>query len=177
MIVKLDELREKVLSGVEKLGYQGEDAQIISDVLIYAQTRGNNQGITKVATGGVPKFEDTEPFKLVRENKCGVLFSGGQSMVSTVNAADTAVELAKNHAVGIAAVNHTHTSSGAIGYYARRVASKGYICLVAVGNGDWAAVAPLGSAETKLGTNPIAHAFPDDGGQVVFDNATAGISY
>ncbi len=177
MKVKIADLRLKVLEGVEKLGYEGEDAEIIASTLLYAQLRGNNQGIVKIATGGVPKATDTEPLKLVKENKSGALFSGGHSMVTTQKAAEKAVELAREHGVGIAASNHTYTSSGSIGYFARQIAKEGFIALVCVGNGDWAAVAPTGSAEPKLGTNPLAYAFPYDGGEVVFDTATAAIAY
>lgn len=139
--------------------------------------RGNNQGIAKIATGGVPKASEVESFQIVKENKSGALLSGGHSMVTSVKATKKAVELAKEHGVGVVASNHTHTSSGAIGYYARKIAQSGLIGFVAVGNGDWAAVAPSGSAEPKLGTNPFAYAFPYDGGEVVFDTATAAIAY
>ena len=88
-----------------------------------------------------------------------------------------ATELAKQHGVGVACVNHTHSSSGAIGYFVRRISKAGYIGLISVGNGDFAAVAPTGTAERKLGTNPLAYAFPYDGGEVVFDTATAAIAY
>lgn len=177
MKVKVDELRNAVRAGIIKLGYKQEDAQIIEDVLIYAQLRGNNQGIAKIATGGVPRADQLKTFQLVRENKSGALFSGGHSMVASTKAADKAVELARKHGVGVAAVNHTHTSSGAIGIFARQIAKQGFIGLVCVGNGDWSAVAPFGSAEPKLGTNPLAYAFPYDGGEVVFDTATAAIAY
>lgn len=177
MNVKVTDLRNKVQTGVGKLGYDGEEAQIITDVLMYAQLRDNNQGIAKIATGGVPKASEVEPFKLVKENKCGALFSGGHSMVATVKAAEKAVEFAKQYGVGIVATNHIHTSSGAIGCFARKIAEAGYIGFVCVGNGDWAAVAPAGSAEPKLGTNPLAYAFPYDGGVVVFDTATAAAAY
>jgi LDH2 family malate/lactate/ureidoglycolate dehydrogenase len=177
MKVSITELTNKVLLGVKKLGYEGEDAEIISNTLLYAQMRGNNQGIAKLATGGVPKARETEPFALVKENKSGALFSGGHSMVASVKAAQKAVELAREHGIGIAASNHTHTSSGSIGYFARQIAKEGFIAFVCVGNGDWAAVAPIGSAEPKLGTNPLAYAFPYDGGEVVFDTATAAIAY
>jgi LDH2 family malate/lactate/ureidoglycolate dehydrogenase len=177
MKLKLDALHAEVLAGVTKLGYTGEDAKIITDVLMYAQLRGNNQGIAKIATGGVPKVDELEPFKLAKENKSGALFSGGHSMVASVKAAEKAVELAREHGVGVVATNHTHTSSGAIGYYARQIAKAGYIGFICVGNGDWAAVAPAGSAEPKLGTNPLAYAFPYDGGEVVFDTATAAAAY
>jgi LDH2 family malate/lactate/ureidoglycolate dehydrogenase len=177
MKVRVSELREKVLAGVSKLGYQGDDAKTIADVLLYAQMRGNNQGITKIATGGVPKVEEVEEFKVVKENKCGALLSGGHAMVATAKAAQKAVDLAKEHGVGVVCVNHTFTSSGAIGYFSRQIATQGYIGFVCVGNGSFAFVAPSGSADPKFGTNPFSYAFPYNGGEVVFDNATAAMAF
>jgi LDH2 family malate/lactate/ureidoglycolate dehydrogenase len=177
MKIRVADLNSKVLAGVNKLGYEGEDARIIADVLLYAQLRGNNQGITKIATGGVPKASDVEELKVVKENKCGALISGGHSMVAAAKAAEMAVSLAEQHGVGIVASNHTFTSSGAIGYFSRYIAKQGYIGFVCVGNGDFAFVAPTGSAEAKLGTNPFSYAFPYSGGEVVFDNATAAMAY
>lgn len=177
MKIKLTDLEEKITKGIEKLGYQGEDATIIREVLLYAEMRGNNQGVSKIATGGVPPASEIEPFQIAKENKCGVLLSGGHSMVTTTKAADKAFALAAEHGVGVACTNHTHTSSGAIGYFARRISKAGYIGFITVGNGDFRAVAPLGSAEPMLGTNPLAYAFPYEGGEVVFDIATAAIAF
>lgn len=177
MKVGVTDLKSKVIAGVQKLGYQDNDAKIIADVLLYAQMRGNNQGITKIATGGVPKASDVQELKVVKENKCGALLSGGHSMVATAKAVEMAVGLAETHGVGIVASNHTFTSSGAIGYFSRRIAKQGYIGFVCVGNGSFAFVAPSGSAEPKLGTNPFSYAFPYTGGEVVFDNATAAMAY
>lgn len=177
MKVAVEDLKSTVLAGVSKLGYAGDDAQVIADVLLYAQLRGNNQGITKIATGGVPKAEAVEELRVAKQNKCGALISGGHSMVATNKAAELAVELATEHGVGIVGVNHTFTSSGAIGYFSRAIAKKGCIGLVCVGNGDFAFVAPSGSAEPKLGTNPLSYAFPYNGGEVVFDNATAAMAF
>lgn len=177
MKVKITELVEKVTKGVEKLGYEGHDAQAIIDTLLYAEMRGNNQGIPKIATGGVPKASEVEEFRVTTKNKCAVLLSGGHSMASSAKAADMAVELAQEHGVGIACVNHTQTSSGAIGYFVRRISKAGYIGYMSVGNGDWGAVAPTGSAEPKLGTNPLAYSFPYEGGEVVFDTATSAAAY
>ena len=177
MKIAVDELQAKVLAGVEKLGYEGKDAETITDVLLYAQLRGNNQGITKVATGGVPKAADVQEYKVVKQEKCGALVSGGHSMVATNNAVQLATELASKHGVGIVGSNHTFTSSGAIGYFSRQIAKKGCIGFVCVGNGSFAFVAPDGSAEPKLGTNPFSYAFPYNGGEVVFDNATAAMAF
>lgn len=177
MRVKVDELRASVMAGVSRLGYKGEDAQVISEVLLYAQLRDNNQGITKIATGGVPKAADAQEYKVVKQNKCGALVSGGHAMVSTNNAVQLATDLAREHGVGIVGVNHTFTSSGAIGYFSRQIAKEGFIGFVCVGNGSFAFVAPDGSAEPKLGTNPFSYAFPYKGGEVVFDNATAAMAF
>jgi LDH2 family malate/lactate/ureidoglycolate dehydrogenase len=173
--VKVAELRDKVLAGVAKLGYKDEDAKIISEVLLYAQLRGNNQGITKIATGGVPKAADIEEYKVVKQNKCGALVSGGHSMVATNNAVKLASDLAAEHGVGVVGSNHTFSSSGAIGYFARQIADAGYVAFVCVGTPPF--VAPYGSAEPKLGTNPLSYAFPTSGGSVVFDTATAAMAY
>jgi len=175
MKVKVSELREKVLAGVTKLGYTDQDAKIIADVLLYAQMRGNNQGITKIATGGVPKVDDVEDYKVVKQNKCGALVSGGHAMVATSNAVKLATELAAEHGVGIVGSNHTFTSSGAIGFFARQIADAGYIGFVCVGTPPF--VAPTGSAEPKLGTNPLSYAFPTSKQSVVFDTATAAMAY
>ncbi len=177
MIVKVEELKAKVLAGVSKLGYRGDDARVISEVLLYAQLRGNNQGITKIATGGVPKAADLQPLKVVKENKCGALLSGGHSMIATAKAVQMAGDLAETHGVGVVSCNHTFTSSGAIGYFSRQIAKRGFIGFVCVGNGAFALVAPSGSAEAKLGTNPFSYAFPYSGGEVVFDNATAAMAF
>jgi LDH2 family malate/lactate/ureidoglycolate dehydrogenase len=177
MKVKLSELKEKVSEGVNKLGYTKDDAQAIIDTLLYAEMRDNNQGITKIATGGVPKASEVEEFKIVKKNKCAALLSGGHSMVASVKAADMAVKIAEEHGVGIVASNHTFTSSGAIGFFSRRIAKQGHIGFVCVGNGGFAFVAPTGSAEPKLGTNPLSYAFPYNGGEVVFDNATSAMAF
>lgn len=177
MKIKLTELNEKVVAGVRKLGYNENDTTIIAEVLQYAQLRGNNQGITKIATGGVPKATEIEDFKITIQNKCGALVSGGHSMVAATKATDMAVELAEKHGVGIVASNHTFTSSGSIGYFSRRIAKSGYIAFVSVGNGSFAFVAPEGSAEAKFGTNPFSYAFPYETGEVVFDNATSAMAF
>jgi LDH2 family malate/lactate/ureidoglycolate dehydrogenase len=175
MKVKVAELREKVLAGVAKLGYKDDDAKTIADVLLYAQMRGNNQGITKIATGGVPKASDVAELKVVKENKSGALLSGGHSMVASTKAADMAQSLAEKHGIGVVGVNHTFSSSGAIGYFVRQIAKKGYIGFICTGS-TASFVAPTGSAEPKFGTNPLAYAFPYNGGEVVFDSATAAMA-
>ena len=177
MKIKLTDLQEKVVKGVAQLWYKWEEAQAIVDTLLYAQMRGNNQGIVKIATGWVPEAKDVDEFKIVKENKCGVMLSGGHSMYTSTRWAEIAVDLADKHGIWIVWSNHTYTSSGAIGCFVRMIAQKGYIGLMFVGNGGFSVVAPHGSSEWKFGTNPFAYAIPYDDGEVVFDNATAAMAF
>lgn len=97
-------------------------------------------------------------------------------MVASLKASDLAVSLVKEHGVGIVGSNHTFSSSGAIGYFARQIAEAGFIGFVCVGTITF--VAPTGSAEAILGTNPLAYAFPaGNRGTVVFDTTTAAFAY
>ncbi len=177
MKVQLQELKEKVIKWVQQLWYKGEQAQAIIDTLLYAQMRWNNQGIVKIATWGVPKVEDIKEFKIVKENKCGVMISGGHSMYTSQKWANIAVQLAEKHWIGIVGSNHTYSSSWAIGWFVRMIAQKGYIGLMFVGNWGFSVVAPHGSSEGKFWTNPFAYAIPYDQWQVVFDNATAAMAF
>ncbi len=175
MQITVSDLEEKVEQGIAKLGYVGDDAKVIAEVLMYAQLRGNNQGITKIATGGIPMANTVEAFRVVKTNKCGTLLAGGLGMVTASKAAIVAADLAEKHGVGIAGVNHTFTSTGAIGYYTRKIAQAGYIGLMTVGAPP--VVAPFGSNEARLGTNPISYAFPTSSGPVIFDTTTAAMAY
>ena len=96
-------------------------------------------------------------------------------MVATVRAIELATKLAAEHGVGIVGSNHVFTSSGAVGYFARQIADAGYIGLVCVGTIPF--VAPYGSSEATLGTNPLSYAFPTSKGSVVFDTTTAAMAF
>ena len=45
MKVKISQLRELTNKTLGRYGYSEEEAKIISEVLLYAQLRGNNQGV------------------------------------------------------------------------------------------------------------------------------------
>ena len=59
--VAIDTLKEKIFQALKCYEYSDEDCHIITDVLIYAELRGNNQGIVKLVTGGL---KPTCPTKL-----------------------------------------------------------------------------------------------------------------
>ena len=84
----------------------------------------------------------------------------------------------KANAMGIAIVG-THTgdgSSGAIGYWSRRIADAGLVGIV-MSSYPHAMVPPSGSYEPLFCTNPIAWGVPTKNEPIVLDMSSSGISY
>jgi len=176
MRVSLPELRQTTFRALARQGYPPAEAEIILDVLLYAQLRGNNQGIVKLIGAGMPHSADAGPITIVRETPVSALLDGAQNagMVVLRAALDLALEKAEAHGFGLVGTHHTNTSTGAIGYYASIGAKAGCITFVFAGSGEY--VAMHGSYQPMLGTNPLAVGIPSAGEPVVFDMATSAIA-
>jgi LDH2 family malate/lactate/ureidoglycolate dehydrogenase len=57
MKISLQELTDLSQKALSKYGYSQEEATIILDMLMYAQLRGNDQGIVKLIGQGLPRSE------------------------------------------------------------------------------------------------------------------------
>jgi L-2-hydroxycarboxylate dehydrogenase (NAD+) len=176
MKVSLEELKQTTLKVLARSGYPPEEAQIILDVLMYAQLRGNNQGIVKLTGAGMPRDPNCVPIRMVKETPLSALLDGGHNsgMVVVSQALEIAIQKAKEQGIGIVGTHRTASSTGAIGYYANRAAHDGFIGLVFAGSGEY--VAMYGAYEPVMGTNPLAIGIPTRGKPVVFDMATAAIA-
>jgi LDH2 family malate/lactate/ureidoglycolate dehydrogenase len=176
MQVRLDDLKAVTLTVLTNSGYPADEAHIILDVLLYAQLRGNNQGIVKLIGAGMPRSANARSIQITRETKLSALLDGGWNagMVALTRAVDIAIGKARDHGIGIVGTNQTNTSTGAIGYYANRAAQAGFIAFVFSGSGEY--VAMHGSYEPLFGTNPLAIAIPTTGQPIVFDMATSAIA-
>jgi L-2-hydroxycarboxylate dehydrogenase (NAD+) len=177
MKVKIEELIVLTKKAILNYGYDEQEAQAIERVLLYAQFRGNNQGVVKLIGPGIPKSPDAVEMEIERETKLSALINGHQNhaMVVVHRATDLAIRKAKEHGMGLVGVNHVNTSSGAIGYYAREIARQGLIGFVFAGSAE--RVAAAGSYEPIFGTNPLAIALPTEQEPLVLDMATAAMAY
>jgi L-2-hydroxycarboxylate dehydrogenase (NAD+) len=81
-----------------------------------------------------------------------------------------AIERARAHGFALVGVNDIWMS-GRSAYYVEMAARAGLIAIHTVAAPPM--VAPLGGAEPRLGTNPIAFGFPMDGDPLVIDLGTA----
>ncbi|MBI2357009.1 Ldh family oxidoreductase [Candidatus Dojkabacteria bacterium] len=178
MKIALNDLNELVSKALKKYGYSDEEAQVLREVLMYAQMRGNNQGIVKLIGKGIPRNTEGKPFEVVKDTPVSALVNGNftHAMVVMNAIADIAIEKAKTSGIAIVGNYNTAESTGAIGYYAGKIAKAGYIGL-AFSASPFKTTAPFGSNEAMFCTNPLAYGIPSQDGEIVFDMTTSAVAY
>ncbi len=176
MKITLKELGAVSKAAVLKYGYTEEEAAVILEVLLYAQLRGNNQGVVKLIGAGIPK-SSTKASVVEKESPVSAFVNGNQNhaMLVVNQGVDIAISKAKMSGIGVVGVNGINTSSGALGFYARKIANAGMVGIVC--SGSMETVAAEGSSEAVLGTNPLAIAVPTESEPMVYDITTAAMAY
>ena len=177
MKVALEELKKIAGAALLAQGYsEGESAQIL-EVLLYAQMRGNNQGVVKLIGAGMPRSADAAEMEITKETAVSAVIDAHhtQSMIVVSRATDIAIDKAKAGGIAVVGINHLNSSSGAIGYYAGKIAAQGLVGIV-MGAGP-ETVAPAGATEAVFGTNPLAIGMPGEGEPVVLDITTAAMAF
>jgi LDH2 family malate/lactate/ureidoglycolate dehydrogenase len=101
---------------------------------------------------------------------------GGYGFAPTLLAADTAVELARRHRIGLAGVRDSH-HFGMGATYVLRVAEAGFVGWLTTTSAP--VMAPTGGASPLLGNNPIAFAIPrrPPHPPIVLDMALSEVAY
>jgi len=177
MKVAIDQLRDVTRRAIAAQGFDRADAEIILDIIMYAQLRGNNQNVIKLLGAGMPANPAAGEIAIVKETKLSALLDGNwnQGMVVLSRATQLAIDKARAQGFGIVGTQRTNSPTGAIGYYARWLAEQGLIGFVCSGAPELMAM--HGSYEPFLGTNPLAIGIPSTGKPLVFDMATAAIAW
>lgn len=177
MKVKISELKNLGLKALKKQGYNNKEADTILGMLMYAQLRGNNQGMVKLIGKGIPKNPAAGAITVEKETKLSARINGGHNPGAVVikKAIDMAIAKAKEHGIGFVGTNNTNSSTGALGYWAGQIARKDLIGFVFAGSPE--TVCYHGSFEPIFGTNPLAIGVPTDQDPIVLDMATAAMAY
>jgi LDH2 family malate/lactate/ureidoglycolate dehydrogenase len=174
-------LRELAEAIARHAGVRAEDAAILADALIYADLSG-------IGTHGVSRLpiyieriergliDPTGQPQVVREATSAAVVdaNGCLGQVAGVFAMRKAIELARQAGVGVVTVKHSQ-HFGAAGYYCKLAADGG---LIGIGlTNSEPAMAPWGSYEAYLGTNPIALGCPTGRDfPIVIDLATSHVA-
>lgn len=144
---------------------------------MYAQLRGNSQSLVKVVSGGLPRDPASQPPIVENDAKVSALIDGRGSfgIIAMQLAVDTALAKVAEHGVAIVGTHGTSSGTGALGYWANRIADSGLVAVVLSQSPEY--VAPYGSSEAIYGTNPIAFGVPRPGKDpLIFDMATSSTS-
>ncbi len=178
MKIKLSELESTTHKALLKYGYTEDEANVIQKVLLYAQLRGNNQGVVKLIGNGIPKRIGAAAPKIAKETPVSALVDGNMThaIITMDYMTDLAIEKAKKSGVGIAGNFNSSESTGAIGYYVNKIADEGLIGM-AFASAPFQTTAPYGSYEAKFCTNPMAYGIPTETDPIVLDMTTSAMAY
>jgi LDH2 family malate/lactate/ureidoglycolate dehydrogenase len=178
MKIQITQLENLVKKALKKYGYSPKEIRIIKDVLLYAQLRGNNQGIVKLIGNGIPRRPTGQPPEIIKQTRVSALVDGKETHAMVVMDYVTKIVIKKAKKVGIAIAGNFNTSesTGAIGYYVNKIASEGLIGL-AFSSAPFQTTAPFGSTEARFCTNPIAYGIPTESDPIVLDMTTSSMAY
>jgi len=178
MKISIQELKELSKKAILKYGYSEEETQIILDMLMYAQMRGNDQGIVKLIGEGIPKNEKAQTPTIEKETPTTAIINANFSMeaIAMEQAVNMVIKKAKEMGIAIVGTHTGDGSSGAMGYWSRKIADAGLIGIT-MSSYPFGLVPPHGSYEPLFCTNPIAWAVPTDNEPIVLDMSSSGISY
>jgi LDH2 family malate/lactate/ureidoglycolate dehydrogenase len=165
-------LSERAMRGI---GYEPEEARILADHVIDAALCGYEySGLAKLLNvADDPRHRaGRRPMRVVKDTSVSVLFDGGNQsgMLGMYYATREAIERAGANGFALVGVNDLWMS-GRSAYYVEMAARAGLIAIHTVAAPPM--VAPLGGAQARLGTNPIAFGFPMDGDPLVIDLGTS----
>lgn len=177
VIVPLAEANATVKEALKKCGWGEEAAAIQADIMVAAETCGNNQGLVKMYQPSLmaPAAGAAEPI-VTKDTPQSAVIDGQQApgMLALSMAVELAMVKAKG-GIATVGVHNTSTSSGQLAYYGKKAADKGFIVVITANSPEFVAAKPGASA--TFGTNPLCFACPvKDSNSFVFDMSTAAIA-
>lgn len=175
--VPVKELDERIRTVLAGQGHDPHACKIITDTLMFAELRNNNQGIVKLLAGALMPSPKAQEIKSVTETPVSCNLDGGHQigMVVLRKAVDIAIEKAKTSGISIIGCYNYASATGALGAWARDIAQQGLIGVVLSQCPEM--VAPHGSYEPIFGTNPFAIGIPTKGRVQVLDMATSASAW
>jgi len=178
MKIKVTELKDLTLKALSKYGYSAEESAVISEVLLFAQLRGNNQGVVKLIGKGIPRRPEGQTPKIIKDSPVSALVDGNSTHAIIVmdQLVNIAIEKAGKSGIGLVGSFNTSESTGILAYYVNKIAKSGFIGL-AFSAAPFQTTAPFGSNEARFCTNPLAYGIPTNSDPILFDMTTSSMAY
>jgi len=175
--ISIEDLTDLGLRCLSAMGLDDNERRIVNDVLMYAQLRGNSQGYIKIVEKSVLPGPDKSEMGIEQRTKAIAHISANDNigMVVFHRATQLAIDACRDCGLSLVTSCGSNSSSGAMGYYAEKIADAGFIGICMAGSPK--VLALHGSSKAAMGTNPIAVAAPVLEEPLVIDMATAAMSY
>jgi LDH2 family malate/lactate/ureidoglycolate dehydrogenase len=180
MHLTVAEARTLVDDVMRRLGHDAVEAALIADHLIDCELRGVHYGglarAISIAERERRATTPPQPLHVEHETAVSARINGGDRIGYVVAHAAAQLAAAKATSAGIAIVGaHNTWYTGMLSYYAEMAANQGLVTILASNATPW--VAPHGSTEGRVGTNPICVGFPSSDGPVIWDVGTSAIMH
>lgn len=178
--MSVTELRSLISRCLERVGHTAEEAEIICDHLIDSELRGYRFGGASRAVSILQKLTQEpdirQPIVIEHETPVSARVNGGgqAGYLAGFRANELLIAKAMQNGIAIVGLHNTYFT-GMLSYYAERATAKGLV-YVAAGSSAWH-VAPHGSTESRLGTNPIAFGFPTGGTPIIADASMSSCAH
>ena len=168
-------IKKLVLSDVSKV-----DAEIVADVLCYADVRGiHSHGvirlehyINRIKSGGINLKSN---FNIEAKKPSFALMDadGGFGHIAMKKATEWAIEMSDKQGIAVIGIkNNSHC--GSLGYYNKMAIDNKKVSLIMVNTDP--CVIPYGGKSCFFGTNPISYGFPAKKDFLLGDMATSEVS-
>ena len=97
MKIELKELEALTTQALKNYGYDDAETATIREMLLYAQLRGNNQGVVKLIGKGIPKDPNAGAITIEKETALSAKINGhqNQAMVAVKKALEVVLEKAR----------------------------------------------------------------------------------
>lgn len=180
MKVEIKKLKELTRSALLVNGISNEDIEIVINHLLDEELLGkHSHGFVRLPAiiNTIKSFNRVSTHKLEHRSDFAlrIITDNTLGLVAAYKAAEHTISIAKEVGFAIVSSIGYKGTTGALGYYARMIASKGLIGIISCSSEY--AVAPWGGKDAILGTNPIAIAFPNKDEPIISDFSTAAMTY
>ncbi|SMC16054.1 malate dehydrogenase (NAD) [Clostridium acidisoli DSM 12555] len=164
----------------EKFGFDEEDSETITDVLLLSDLFGiESHGIQRLSKyykeikNGLIKVNSK--IKVIKETQISTVIDANESIGQIVSkkAMNMAIEKAKSSGIGIVLVNNSN-HYGIAGYYAKMAEKEGLLG-ISMTNSP-AITVPIFGREAMMGSNPIAIAMPATPHSFLMDMSTSVVT-
>lgn len=179
MKVKIDVLTKLMEKVVSSKYYSRSEARKIVEPLVFAVLSGKeSQGLVKLF--GPEPHQDMAPEKkveVIKKTPVSAIVDGGgcAGTLAAQIACEKAIKIALKKGFALVGVTNTFSSIGVLGFYARKIAGKGLISLIAANSPRHVVHFP--GTSPVYGTNPFCFGFPTLTNPIVFDASSSSIPF